>query len=179
MSLVETARLQLRLFAPADLDNLAALLSDGNVMRYVGDGKPASREEAAEALKSIMRHWEKHGFGRWAVIDKETRAFIGFGGLRSLLGNPEVVYHFAKSHWGRGLATELARASLRYGFEEHHFDRILAVAKPENAASIRVMERVGMRYERHTNYHSIEVIQYGIGRAEFEPNDSPYLLKPD
>lgn len=179
MSLVETARLQLRLFTLADLDNLATLLSDGDVMRYVGDGQPASREEAAEALQSIMRHWEKHGFGRWAVIDKETRAFIGFGGLRSLLGSPEVVYHFAKSHWGRGLATELARASLRYGFEEHHFDRILAVAKPENAASIRVMERVGMRYERHTNYHNIEVIQYGIGRAGFEPHDSPYLLKPD
>ena len=147
-------------------------------MRYVGDGQPASREEADAALKSIILHWENHGFGRWAAIDKETQTLVGFGGLRSLLGTPELVYHFAKIHWGRGLATELAKAGLRYGFEEHQFDRILAVAKPGNTASIHVMQKAGMHFEQMATYYNIEVVQYVIKRAEFSRDGSPYLLHP-
>jgi RimJ/RimL family protein N-acetyltransferase len=176
MCLVETARLQLRTFTFDDLDNLATLLADRAVMRYVGEGKPATRQETAAALKSIIRHWERHGFGRWAAIDKETGTFVGFGGLRSFEGKPELVYHLAKSYWGRGLATELALASLRFGFEEHQFARIVALAKPDNAASIRVMEKAGLRYDRHTNYLNIEVVQYGIGRSEFDSREAPYQL---
>jgi RimJ/RimL family protein N-acetyltransferase len=176
MFLIETDRLHLRMFRPDDLDCLAALILDPDVMRYVGNGKPGTREEADAALKSIIRHWETHGFGRWAVVDKETQKFLGFGGLRSLFGTPEVVYHFARANWGQGLATELARASLRYGFEEHHFDRILAIAKPPNAASIHVMEKLGMHYEKHTSYYNIDVVQYTISRAAFVANDSLYIL---
>lgn len=165
MPTIETPRLLLRQFGLYDLDNLAALLSDEDVMRYVGDGKPVSREESDKALRSIIRHWADHGFGRWAVIDKETDSFAGFGGLRSLMGTPEVVYHFAKDYWGRGLATELAIASLKYGFEEHQFDRIVAIAKPENLASIRVMEKAGMQYDMRTKYYDIEVIQYQAFRS--------------
>ena len=173
---IETARLRLRMFRIEDLDDLAALFADPDVMRYVADGKPASREEAAKALESVINHWRRQGFGRWAVEDKSTREFVGFGGLRSLLGVPEVVYHFARTHWGKGLATELARASLRYGFEEHRFDRIVAVAKPENAASIHVMEKLGMHYEMHTSYYGIDVVQYEIARAEYQPDKSVFRL---
>lgn len=179
MSSVETARLNLRILRPDDLDSLAALFADRDVMRYVGNGQPASREEAGAALQSIIRHWENHGFGRWAAIDRQTQTFVGFGGLRSLMEEPELVYHFAKSHWGRGLATELAKAGLRFGFEEHQFERILAVAKPDNSASIHVMEKVGMHFEQHANYYNIEVVQYEIMRAEFKLDDSPYRLHPD
>jgi len=177
MCLVETARLQLRMFRQDDLDSLAGLLADRDVMRYVGDGQPASREVAAAALQSIIRHWHDHGFGRWAAIDKATDRFVGFGGLRSLKATPEVVYHFPKRHWGCGLATELGKASLRYGFEEHRFERIVAIAKPENVASIHVMEKLGMRYQMHTAYYNIEVVQYEIRQAEFVVDDSPYLLR--
>jgi RimJ/RimL family protein N-acetyltransferase len=176
MCLVETARLHLRTFTFDDLENLATLLADRAVMRYVGDGNPATRQETADALQSIIRHWERHGFGRWAAIDKVTGNFVGFGGLRSFEGQPELVYHLASSHWGRGLATELALASLRFGFEEHQFARIVALAKPANAKSIRVMEKVGLRYERHTNYLNIDVVQYGIDRTEFDSHEAPYQL---
>jgi ribosomal-protein-alanine N-acetyltransferase len=164
------------MFRPDDLDSLAGMVADPDVMRYVGHGQPASREEADAALKSIIRHWETHGFGRWAAIDKATQSFVGFGGLRSLLGTPEVVYHLAKTHWGSGLATELAGASLRYGFEEHRFDKIVAISKPENAASIHVMEKLGMRFDKLTSYYDITVVQYEIKQAEFAADDSPYLL---
>lgn len=164
---IETARLRLRMFRPADLDDLAKLFADPNVMRYVADGKPGDREQARRALDSIIEHWRRHGFGRWAVEDKATREFVGFGGLRSLFGTPEVVYHFAPAHWGKGLATELARASLRYGFEQHRFDRIVAIAKPQNAASIHVVEKLGMRFEKRTSYYNLDVVQYVITREEF------------
>jgi len=177
--LIETDRLRLRLFRPEDLDPLASMFSDPEVMRYVADGKPAGRDVAEKALTSVIDHWRRLGFGRWAAEDKETRQFVGFGGLRSLFGMPEVVYHFAPTHWGKGLATELARASLRYGFEEHRFERIVAIAKPENAASIRVMEKVGMHYEMQTSYYDIDVVQYALAREEYKPTaDAAYLLAP-
>lgn len=176
MPSIETARLHLQMFRPEDLDGLAALVADPDVMRYVGTGLPVTREESEIALESIIRHWDNHGFGRWAVIDKETREFAGYGGLRSLMGTPEVVYHFAKAYWGRGLATELVRASLRFGFEEQQFDSIVAIAKPGNAASIHVMAKAGLHYEMHTAYYNMDVVQYRISRAEFKPDNSPYIL---
>ncbi len=176
MPSIETERLLLRKFRPDDLDELAKLFSDPDVMRYVGNGRPIDRDESERALKSIIRHWESQGFGRWAVVDKQTREFIGFGGLRSLFDTPEVVYHFSKANWGKGLATELARASLRFGFEDRGLDRIVAVAKPENSASIHVMQKLGMRFEMKTIYYNIEVVQYEITRNEFKVDDSPYLL---
>jgi len=175
--LIETDRLRLRLFQPQDLDELASMFSDAQVMRYVADGKPAGRDVAQKALTSVIDHWRRHGFGRWAAEDKETRQFVGFGGLRSLFGMPEVVYHLATAYWGKGLATELGQASLRYGFEEHRFEKIVAIAKPENAASIRVMEKLGMHYEMNTSYYDIDVVQYALGREEYKPTaGATYIL---
>jgi len=174
---IETERLLLRMFCPEDLDELATLFRDPEVMRYVGEGQPVNREEADKALRSIIRHWQTHGFGRWAAVNKQTREFVGFGGLRSLFGTPEVVYHLATAHWGKGLATELARASLRFGFEDRKFERIVAIAKPLNAASIHVMEKLGMSYEKHASYYGIDVVQYGISREEFKGDGSAYMLK--
>jgi RimJ/RimL family protein N-acetyltransferase len=165
---IETARLRLRMFRLQDLDNVAAMFSDPEVMRYVADGQPAGREEAEKALISIIAHWYQHGFGRWAVEDRVTRHLVGLGGLRALFGVPEVVYHLARDYWGKGFATELARASLRFGFEEHRFERIVAVAKPENIASIHVMEKLGMHYEKHASYYGIDVVQYTIAGEEFK-----------
>jgi RimJ/RimL family protein N-acetyltransferase len=177
MPAIETERLLLRMFRPEDLDELARLFTDPQVMRYVGDGQPVSREETERALNSIIKHWQTHSFGRRAAVDRQTREFVGFGGLRSLFGTGEVVYHLATAHWGKGLATELARASLRFGFEEHQFEQIVAIAKPLNAASIHVMEKIGMHYEKHASYYDIEVVQYSIGREEFNWDGSGYELK--
>lgn len=179
MPSIETERLRLQMFRPDDLDRLAVLFSDPDVVRYVGDGKTVDREETERALQSIIKHWQTHGFGRWAVVDKNTREFLGFGGLRSLFGTPEVVYHLAKASWGKGIATELAQAALRFGFEDRGFERIVAIAHPLNAKSVHVMEKLGMRYEMHTSYYDIDVIQYGISREQFKPNNSAYAVLPD
>jgi ribosomal-protein-alanine N-acetyltransferase len=165
---IETARLRLRMFRMADLNDVAALFADPEVMRYVADGKPAGIDIAEKAIASIIEHWRRHGFGRWAVEDKQTGEFVGYGGLRSLFDTPEVVYHFVRAHWGKGFATEVARASLKFGFAARGFERIVAIAKPGNARSIHVMKKLGMRFEKQTSYYGIDVVQYELTSAEFK-----------
>lgn len=165
MDVIETARLHLRQFTPGDLDDLYPIFSDAEVVKFMKTGAVVSREETASALTSIIKHWEKHGFGRWAVVLKETGKLIGYGGLRSLYGTPELVYLLAKPYWGLGLATELAKACLKWGFEERSYERIVAVTKPEHAASRRVMEKIGMVYEKDETYYDIHVVLYAISRS--------------
>jgi ribosomal-protein-alanine N-acetyltransferase len=165
--LIETDRLRLRIFRSDDLDNLATLLADRDVMRYVEDGQPKDRDVAEKALNSIIAHWERHGFGRWAVEERSTGRFIGFGGLRSLHGTPEVVYHLAPAYWGKGYGAELGRAALNFGFNDRGFDRIVAIAKPDNTASVHVMEKLRMKFQQRTNYYGIEVVEYAITADEF------------
>ncbi len=164
---IETDRLRLRMIRQSDLDDLAALFADPDVMRYVGDGRPSDREEAQKALDSIRAHWHREGFGRWAIEDKQSHEFIGYGGLRSLFGTPEVVYHLVKRYWGQGFATEVGRAALKFGFQVKGFERIVAIAKPGNAASIHVMDKLGMHFQMRTSYYGIEVVQYEITAADF------------
>lgn len=164
---IETERLRLRMIRQSDLDDLAALFADADVMRYVGDGHPSDRGEAQKALDSILAHWNREGFGRWAIEDRQSKEFVGYGGLRSLFGTPEVVYHLVKRHWGKGFATEVGRASLKFGFNEKGFERIVAIAKPGNTASIHVMDKLGMHFQMNTSYYDIEVVQYEITAEDF------------
>lgn len=179
MPAIETERLKLRMISRDDLDELARLFADPEVVKYVGNGKPSSREDAEKAIDSMTARWQKDGFGRWIAADKVTGRFLGFGGLRSLFGTPEVVYHLAKQNWGKGLATELARAALRFGFQDRGFASIVAIAKPLNVASIHVMEKLGMKFEKEARYYDLDVVQYCIHRDEFQWDDSHYVLFPD
>jgi ribosomal-protein-alanine N-acetyltransferase len=174
---VETARLRLRMFTPDDLDALSLIFADPHVMEFLGkDGLPIPTEETALALTSIIQHWQRHGFGRWAVEDKAEGKLIGCAGIRSLEGQAELVYLLAKECWGMGLATEIAVACLRYGFTEKHFPSILALTRPLNVRSRHVMEKIGMKFEKDANYFGIDVVQYVIERREYTGDDSFYLL---
>jgi RimJ/RimL family protein N-acetyltransferase len=173
--MIETERLLLREFTLADLDELARLRSDPEVMRYIGE---QSKEKVSQRLAYYISHYESHGFGMWAVIDKERREMIGWCGLIFLDGTPEVEvgYGIARSHWGKGLMTEAARASLRYGFERAGLKRIVAVAMPENTASRRIMEKLGMRYEKNAFHYGHDLVYYAVEREDFDAGDSLYLL---
>jgi len=175
---VETARLRLRMFTPADLSALSRIFADPHVMEYLGkDGLPIPSEETAAALTSIIEHWHRNGFGRWAVEDKADGRLLGYAGIRSLEGQAELVYLLAKEYWGQGLATEVAVACLRYGFTEKRFDSILALTRPLNVRSRRVMEKIGMRFEKDATYFGIDVVQYVVERREYKGDDSFYLLR--
>jgi RimJ/RimL family protein N-acetyltransferase len=167
MKEIETNRLLLRQFAMSDLDKLSPIFGDPEVVRYLGSGKPAKREETEHALCTIIKHWERHGFGRWAVMFKGTRELIGYGGLRCFHGTPELVYLLAKPYWGIGLATEIATTSLKYGFDEQRFERIIAMASLGNTASHRVMKKVGMSFEKNDYIYGMEIVHYSISSAAY------------
>ncbi len=178
---IETLRLQLRHCTFADEDELARIRGDAEVMRFIGDRKPQSREQVKELLYEITNHWQKHGFGRWAVVDKADNQFIGLCGLNYLDNTEEIEigYLLAKPAWGKGIATEAAKACLRYGFEELQLEQIVAVAFPENIASRKVMEKLGMKYLKLKRLYEGIVAYYEIWRRDFRADDSPYRLQSD
>lgn len=175
---IETARLRLRMFVPEDLGALAAIAADPEVMRFIGPGKPLTREEVELNLASIISGFRRRGFGRWALVRKDSGALVGYCGLTH--GTQEVgvelAYLLARAEWGKGFATESARACLRYGFERLNVDSIAALTRPENFRSRRVMERVGMRFVRDDEYHGYSCVCYSISRSEFQTDGSIYRV---
>lgn len=166
MQEIETARLYLRQFTPNDLDELYRIYSDSEVMKYLSEGV-RNRAETAADLFGIIADWQKHGFGLWAVVNKQNNQLIGDGGLRFLGKTPEVEvgYVLAKAYWGKGLATEVAAASLKYGFEVLKLDKIVAVADAENSSSRRVMEKVGMKYQHNFDCQGRDRVYYAIAKC--------------
>jgi RimJ/RimL family protein N-acetyltransferase len=150
---LETDRLLLRPWRPAeDLDALVALNADADVMRWVTPNRPLRRDETADFLDRVIRHWDEHGFGLWALTPREADAeCIGFAGLAipsflpAILPAVEVGWRLAPARWGRGLATEAARASIAFGFERLGLRSIVAVVDARNERSLRVTEKLGMR----------------------------------
>jgi RimJ/RimL family protein N-acetyltransferase len=171
--IIETDRLTLRVFVPEDVDRLAEILGDPSVMRYMPGGEPMPRQRIEIGLKKIIDHWHQHGFGRWAVIHNVDDRLIGWCGLEFIqeISEVEVAYLLEKLYWGKGFATEAAKASLRYGFEELKLDHIIALAFPENVASRRVMEKIGMVYEKMTHIWNLDLVQYRITRETFRSNE--------
>lgn len=179
---IETARLLLRMFSQDDLDDLSRIYADADVMKYLS-GHSLTREETSGWLKYFLDGWENYGFGWWAVVLKESGELIGHCGLQFIHVTPEVevTYGLAKTYWRVGLASEAARACLRYGFEDLKLDRIYALADPGNIGSHRVMERVGMKYDKTEYYkddlYEGDLIYYVMASRDYQVDGSPYCLR--
>ncbi|MEG5159899.1 GNAT family N-acetyltransferase [Microcoleus sp. AT3-A2] len=168
MQEIETARLYLRQFTPDDLDDLYRIYSDAEIMKYLRGFK--TREETEIAIHTMLKSWEENNFGMWALVHKIDRKMIGRCGLVLLDKTPEVElgYTLDKVYWNQGLATEASFASLNYGFQILKLDRIVAIARPENIASQRVIQKVGMKYEKNARYYETDVLYYSISRETYE-----------
>jgi ribosomal-protein-alanine N-acetyltransferase len=145
-----------------DLDAWHAIYLDAEEVWY--GASRSSLDENRAKLERQVAHHEEHGYGMWTVeLDGET---IGAAGLQHLEGGPEIEvgYRFLKKHWGHGYATESARASIAYGFDEVGLDRIVAVALETNAASRRVLEKCGLREIGLTHVYGLEHVKYEIRR---------------
>jgi RimJ/RimL family protein N-acetyltransferase len=175
---IETSRLYLRQFSMADLSDLSTIRSDPEVMRFIGTGQPHSMDQVREALGHVLSGWKQHSFGRWAVVNKADKKLMGWCGLAFLDNTEEIEigYGIAKEYWGRGFTTEAAAASIRYGFEEMKLNRIVAVAMPENIASLRVMEKIGMKFEKTGHWYEAELVYYVIERDGYKPDGAAYEL---
>jgi RimJ/RimL family protein N-acetyltransferase len=151
---LETERLLLRPWRPAeDLDALAAVNGDPEVMRFVAPNRPLTRAETEAQLERFVAHWDEHGFGLWAVVPRRApdARCIGFAGLAipsflpAVLPAVEVGWRLTAAAWGRGYATEAARASLAFGFERLALRSIVSIVDARNERSLRVCEKLGMR----------------------------------
>jgi len=166
---IRTNRLFLRRFSKGDLNAYAEIMGDYEVGKWFPNGDGYTREEAKRSLDTILGHWDKHGFGIWAITDQKKTAILGRCGLNLIAETSEVEVDFviARGFWGRGYATEAAKAALAYGFEMLNLDRIIALAKPENVASRRVVEKIGMRYLKDAEYWGIICAYYNISDVEY------------
>jgi RimJ/RimL family protein N-acetyltransferase len=167
LSARDTERLNLRRWDGAHADEFAEMNADPEVMRFLNGGVGLSREESNEVSDHIAAHWEDYGFGLWAAIERSSGEMIGFLGICHPLWHPqhveavEVGWRLRRRAWGRGYATEGARASLEAGFGELGLDQILAFVHPQNGRSRAVMRRLGMTFlaaeEHPTRHHAMLV----------------------
>ncbi len=166
--MIETARLSIRLPEERDAEPYLAIHSDPDVTRWMDDSvRPRSLDEERERIEGRRGLQDQHGFTMWAVEEKETGELVGAAGLFHVEGvgpDVEVAYRFAKDRWGRGYATEAARACIAFGFEEVGLDRIVGLVVPENVASARVLEKCGLTLEGPAHRYGLDLDRYALAR---------------
>lgn len=167
---LETNRLILRPFREADVEPLYALMQDPDVVRYIGDRRVPTRQECWRGIAGWIGHWALRGYGLWAVEERESGEFIGRIGLINPVDwpGPEVGYTIGKRWWGRGYATEGARAAMDWGFERVGFDELISLIDPGNTASVGVATKLGETLRGETELFGHRVLVYGIDRAAWE-----------
>ena len=144
----QSARLIFRDWLDDDVPAFHAINSDPQVMRYVADGQvwPISRSQQFMELASEML--ERIGFCQWAVIHRSSGCLVGFCGLVDTGDGPEIGWRLARDYWGQGLATEAAAAVLNHARDTLRLSRVVATVQVANAASVRVIEKLGMSKDR-------------------------------
>ncbi|MEM5476938.1 GNAT family N-acetyltransferase [Pacificibacter sp. AS14] len=153
---INTKRLLLRGWKPDDHAPFAAMCGDADVMRYIGNGKTKSADDAARYIASFQNEWNERGFGLFAVEAKQTGDLIGFTGLSTpdflpeVLPSVEIGWRFSKSSWGKGFASEAATAALAFGVNEMGITDIVSIYQIGNGASARIMQKLGMIFDRRT-----------------------------
>jgi RimJ/RimL family protein N-acetyltransferase len=178
---LSTERLLLRRWRPDDLGPYADICADAEVMRWIGSGRVRTREECAEAISAFERAWDARGFGLFAMELQATGRLIGFVGLAvpeflpEILPSVEIGWRLAADQWGKGLATEGALAALHFGFGHVGLTRLVSIHQIGNDASGRIMEKLGMRFERETVDPSCgrPVRVWEIARSDWERPDVP------
>jgi RimJ/RimL family protein N-acetyltransferase len=160
-TVVDTDRLLLRRWRDDDAEAFAAINADSDVMRFIGTGTPLTRAQSDELLARFASEWDERGFGLWAVEargDDPDPPLLGFCGLTVPMFLPEVLpavevgWRLARHAWGRGIATEAARAALAFGFGELGMREIISIVDPRNDRSLRVCAKLGMT-ERPDRLH--------------------------
>ena len=166
---LETERLTLRPYAPEDRAQAIALFTDPEVMRYVGDGVQPEAEAARRFGRIFTHVYERAAFDVWGIFSKRDGSYVGHaeikprgdGGARA--GDYEIIYVLRRECWGRGLATETARRLVEYGLRDLGLERVAATVDAENHASVRILEKIGMRYEGEFEDEFGRTLVYVVG----------------
>jgi ribosomal-protein-alanine N-acetyltransferase len=171
--ILETKRFYLRQITMDDCDVLFRMECTPEINRYTGESLATNLTDMkAKIERTSQSDYQLHGYGRWAVIDKETGTFMGWAGLKYLpeFEQVDLGYRFFPEFWGKGVGTETSIAILHYGFEKLGLTRVIAMAEPANKASIRIMEKVGMKFDQLAPYEtgSGDVVWYSIDKNEWK-----------
>lgn len=172
---IETERFIIREIFPTDLEGMFELHSDPEVHRYLGNKFITTRDEAMELIHFVRNQYADFGIGRWAVVDKRTNDFIGWTGLELVTESRnnhvnfyDLGYRLIKRHWGKGIATETALASLDYAFNKLNTNEVYAMADHENNGSNKVLKKVGMKQLGTFDFEGVKHNWYRITKADFE-----------
>ena len=165
MFCIETKRLILREFQPKDWHQLAPILANPQVMKFSPTGI-LSASQTQGKIDSFITSYKAFGFGKWAVIFKESNQLIGYCGIAieqiDNINEREIGYRLEPNFWGKGLATEAASATIQYGFKQFKFPYILGIVEQANTASVRVLKKLGMKYENKTRFHGLKIDIYRL-----------------
>lgn len=175
---LETERLILREMTADDAQIMFDMNNDPEVIRYTGDGPFASVEATRDFLANYYAR-QKPGTGRWGIEEKATGELIGWAGIKyeEDSGAYDVGYRLMRSHWGRGVATEAARACIAYAFEQLHVKEIIGRVMHDNIASIRVLEKLGLRYLHEDRCQDHPTMVYVCNRKDYDAH-IPNSLTP-
>lgn len=161
---IETERLILRSFKSDDLEMYYEMMADPDITRYLMSGEPMSRHDAWRSAATMAGHWMLHGFGQWAIEEKSSGTFIGRCGIIEPEGWPskEIGWVLHKSAWGKGYATEAAKAGLEFAFNQLKVDKIISLIQPGNEGSVAVAKRIGEQFEKQINLFGKDADVYAI-----------------
>lgn len=162
---IETHRLFIDVPTLADIDNWQTIHLDDEAMRYLGGVR--NRDTTRQWLEQDIAHYKKHGFCLGSVFEKESKAFIGRAGLVYLNYDDnqqdiEVGYELKRNFWNKGYASELVQALINWGFAHLNVDRLVAITRPENQKSQRVLEKTKMQYEKKIRFHNEDYLLYVV-----------------
>ena len=164
-----TARLVMRPFNPGDCHALHRIMVEPGMMRYFANPEPPQFTRVQTLIERQMTHWAERGYGWWALELPETSKLIGWCGLQYLpeTDENEVGYLLAKPHWGKGLATEAGLMSLDFGFTKLNFKEIIGITHPDNIASQRVLEKLGLSSPKEAFYFGMDCLRFEITRQKY------------
>lgn len=160
---LETERTIMRKLTKEDANSFYTLNLDEEVLKYTGD-KPFENLQASIDFLTSYDQYEKYGVGRLAVIDKATLKFIGWCGLKYSQDNNEydIGFRFYRNYWNKGFATETAKKCLDFGFNELRIEKIVGRAMRENIGSIKVLEKIGMKFKESFDFEGQEGVIYEL-----------------
>ena len=161
---LETPQLFLRPFVPEDAPLALPWLTDAEIMRYMPTGQDFTLAQVEARIARYIAHQEQHGYSRWLAVERSSSQPIGDAGLLYLPATQEIElgYRVIQSHWGRGLATEMAAAWVAQAFGPLGLTNLIAFSHPDNLASIRVMEKTGFHFLRHDQIAGMGVVVYQL-----------------
>lgn len=171
----ETPRFILRELEETDAEGIFELDSNPVVHKYLGNNPIKTLQEAKDIIQHVRKQYLDNGIGRWAIVDKSTNEFIGWAGMKwntNTFNNQQnfydIGYRLIERHWGKGIATECAIASLNYGFETLNAEKLLGIAHIDNIGSNKILQSIGLKFKEAFKHEGDDCNWYELTREEWE-----------